>query len=233
MQTINRKLKQHKITCRICGKEYKHHQIHDTGYGTFIPDCDCEEKQRQIEEEKAEIRKKRKFLIDSGIPRRMLGYTFDSYPGEEGKVKKVKNYAESHNPGLLTMAGNTGTGKSGLAVACAKTMIAKGIEKIKYQYAYDLLVLGANFEKRIDTLNEALSWDLLIVDEIGIQLKSAPALEFLERLLIGRYEDLKATILITNLEPDDFWNLVGFRVKDRIKNCGQSLAFSERNLRNA
>jgi DNA replication protein DnaC len=218
--------------CPDCGKEFERSPDPKLAmYNVQHPQCTCREDKHRLEAQEEMKKNRKRDLRLSGLPRRMLEYSFSSFPGNKTFADKVNEYSKLDFPGLLILAGNTGTGKSGLAAACACAMYDRGCKNLHYEYAYDLLVLGANWEKRIETLKRAMSWDFLIIDEIGIQLKSEPALEFLERVLIGRYEDMKPTILVTNLKPTDFWNLVGGRVRDRIKNCGQQISFSEGNLR--
>jgi DNA replication protein DnaC len=72
--------------------------------------------------------------------------------------------------------------------------------------------------------------DLLILDEFGIQIGSEHEKMLLFRIINKRYENLKPTILISNLSPAEIKNFEE-RIFDRLKENGILLSFSSESNR--
>lgn len=217
--------------CPDCGKEFKR-KINHGPFDLQVPQCTCQELNAKRKAEEYQRTAWRSKLKSAGIPKKLLSVNFERYPGDEKFSDAVKAYTEEPVPGLLVLVGEIGTGKSGLAVSAAKA-ISWNDEKItlKYFYAYDLLISGVAFDERKETLRDVLEPDVVIIDELGIQLDTPAAKAFLERVLIGRHEEEKSTILISNLDPEKFWALLGERVEDRIKRTGKKVVFDGENIR--
>jgi DNA replication protein DnaC len=238
METTNKK----ETACVICGKLYVQSSI---GFGLKMPDCDCEMRQKEQEAASNKYMTNESFLEKDGNPGRAIDYSFESF--EEiirnhksnginrdfatKTLARVKTWCNQKYPGILLMAGNTGVGKTGLAASAIKYLAKKGRLPVRYYYAYDLLTKGVNFDTREKALEAALRPQVMVIDEIGIQLRSEPALAFLERVLVGRHEDGKITIIIANEQPESFWQITGERVKDRIMRAGEMIAFTGGSLR--
>jgi DNA replication protein DnaC len=233
--------KNKETACVICGKLYVQSNI---GFGLKVPDCDCEMRQKEQEAGSNKYMTIESFLEKAGIPGRAIDYSFESFelmtrnmPGNElraksfSALKTIVSWVNKKHPGILLMAGNTGGGKTGLAAAALKHLAKQGKLPVRYYYAYDLLTKGVNFDTREKALEAALRPQVMAIDEIGIQLRSEPALAFLERVLVGRHEDGKITIIITNEQPESFWQITGERVKDRIMRAGEMIAFTGGSLR--
>lgn len=211
--------------------------------GIWVPTCACMIERLQ-NERSAYARTDSDLARGAGVPETMAACTFEGFGtiAGEGQDRKdrlalafqVEAWASDKTTrrGILLLAGDTGTGKTGLAVS-ALVEIVKAGHSARYVYAYDLISNGVNFETRQQALTEALEPGLLVIDEIGVQMKTEAALAFLERVLVGRHEDGKATILVTNEQPEVFWQIVGERVKDRILGVGMVVAFTGRSLRDA
>lgn len=218
-------------SCRECGSQFERKLNHGP-FDIQVPTCNCQEIKAKQEADKYQRDHWLAKLKSAGIPKKLLRVNFERYPGEASFATKVQEYSKEQTPGLLILVGEIGTGKSGLAVSAAKEITwADESKTLKYFYAYDLLISGVSFEERKGTLKEVLAPDVVIIDELGIQLDTPPARAFLERVLIGRHEEEKATILISNLEPEKFWALLGERVEDRIKKTGKRVVFDGINIR--
>jgi len=61
-----------------------------------------------------------------------------------------------------------------------------------------------------------LPWDLLVLDEVGVQFGTETENLVLFRILNRRYEDMKPTILVSNVEIGKLTEFVGERVIDRL-----------------
>ena len=62
--------------------------------------------------------------------------------------------------------------------------------------------------------------DLLILDEVGVQFGSETEKMILFEIINGRYEQLKPTIVISNLAKDALTDYLGERVVDRLREGG-------------
>ena len=77
-----------------------------------------------------------------------------------------------------------------------------------------------------DAINWFLTPDLLILDEVGVQFGSDAEKMIMFEVLNERYQNMKPTILISNLLPANLQEFVGERVMDRMKeNGGRILQF--------
>jgi len=216
------------------------------------PSCkQCQEQKRVKEEALAEVRRKdaevrareariTSALGRSGIPTRFKNHSFETFkPESEDQKKKkqlcadyAKNFSRNFDLGTsMIFCGKTGTGKTHLACSIANDTIQQGrtavfmsviraIRQIKDTWSRDSKVKE----------QEAIDWfknpDLLILDEIGVQFGTEAEKLVLFEILNNRYEDMKPTILISNLEPGDLKDFVGDRVMDRMKeNGGRILRF--------
>jgi DNA replication protein DnaC len=74
-------------------------------------------------------------------------------------------------------------------------------------------------------LNELLKPDLLIMDEIGAEGGSDHDTKLLFEIINKRYENLRPTILISNLNAEALERYLGQRVMDRFRECGMVVAF--------
>ena len=69
--------------------------------------------------------------------------------------------------------------------------------------------------------------DLLVIDEVGVQFGTDTEKMILFEILNERYENLKPTILISNLSIESLKKFTGDRVIDRMKeNKGKVLIFN-------
>jgi len=69
------------------------------------------------------------------------------------------------------------------------------------------------------------AYDLLIIDEVGVQSGTEAESRALFDVFNERYQNLKPTILISNLNAEDFVAAVGNRIADRIKEDGGEFLF--------
>lgn len=224
MRPINQiGLKQQRV-CEICGKPFKKSGL-PMCPDALIADCDC---MQAIERTDERRRAAEENMRNAKIPRRLATLKFESYPEDREKVDGMERYIRRPNPGLLILVGSVGRGKSSLACGVLERLAERGT--VRYYYAFDLLNDRVSRET-MDVMREALAPETICIDEIGLQLKTDAAKEFMERLLIGRHDDLKNTILISNLGPDEFKPLVGTRAWDRATNDGMLLVFSGKTFR--
>lgn len=110
----------------------------------------------------------------------------------------------------LIFLGNSGTGKTHLAIALGIEMIQSGY-KTKFITASELVeeLLMANEEHKLGAFEKKwLKFDVIIVDELGYVPFSKTGAELLFQFFSGRYE--RASVIITtNLEFSEWTNVFG------------------------
>lgn len=172
---------------------------------------------------------------------------FEDYQADgDGRAKKLafceeyaREFEQNRTIGKsLVFCGDTGTGKTHLAIAIIRAIAkhyAFTLDKpvsCKFTKAAEMLrTIKSTYDRSSKfTESEAISTfvfpDLLVVDEVGVQYGSESEKIILFDIINGRYEALKPTILISNLDADGVREFVGDRVLDRMReNGGAVLAF--------
>lgn len=209
------------------------------------PSCEKEqvaaqiaEAQRQAEENR--ISAIRSILGRSGIPPRFQHRDFDGYrPADEKQARVLKvcrAYADKFddrlaNGGGLVLCGLPGTGKTHLACAIANQIAQHGrtslflsvmqaVRRVKQTYSRE------SEETEAEAINSFFRPDLLILDEVGVQFGSETEKLVLFEIINGRYEQMRPTILISNLTTAELGGFIGERALDRMKEGGGAvLAF--------
>lgn len=180
------------------------------------------------------------FKNASGVPPRFQGASFESYqpgnPQAQKMLDMLREYAarfEQHRAlGLsLILCGKTGTGKTHLACSVLRALAFEHGICGKYCTAYRAVQeIRASYKSsevtELQILKEFIRPELLVLDEIGVQYGTDSEQLLLFSLLNGRYEELKPTIVISNLSLDEVTHYLGDRVYDRLReNGGGVLAF--------
>jgi DNA replication protein DnaC len=180
--------------------------------------CDCVESERTA-----------RGLNRARIPVRYEHCDFDNY---ETDVYEGAQEATSHNRSLtqakvvvegfardypltmdagLLLIGPCGVGKTHLAVAVAKQLIARGHDALFYDYRELLKEIqgsynAANNATEAGVLEPVLNVEVLLLDDLGASKPSAWALETIGHILTTRYNEKRVTLLTTNYldAPDTF-----------------------------
>lgn len=125
----------------------------------------------------------------------------------------------------LIFCGGVGTGKTHLTCALANELNAKGYTAIFTTVSRLIRSVRASWGTKeeqavIDSFIEA---DLLIIDEVGVQAGSDNEKNILFDVINGRYEQMKSTIVISNLNVKNITEFLGERVVDRLRENGGTL----------
>ncbi len=206
--------------------------------------CHC----RSVEyEREQEERKKRECmehiarLRSAGLQDKALrDYTFANDKGYNPEMRKAHEYVEqwdkmkSMSIGLL-LWGNTGTGKSFFAGCIANALIDKGVPVLMTNFARILNSLTGMFsDDRNDFIDSFNRYELLIIDDLGMERNSEFALEQVYNIIDSRYRSKKPLIVTTNLTLDELKNppdLVHRRIYDRVLERCVPLKINNRNIR--
>ncbi|TQE95906.1 MAG: AAA family ATPase [Spiribacter salinus] len=234
-----------KTETRQCDKhgefEAELFRIMDKWHGGLCPRCDEErvkaEAERKRREELAEKQRKVERLMgDSGIPRRFQDRTLDSYRAETEGQKRALQIARKMAGGnpddgvSLVFCGKPGTGKTHLACGIAHEWIETGIPALFATVLAAIRHIKSTYNRESEiTEEQAISvftrTELLILDEIGVQLGTEHEKMLLFEIINERYQQMRPTILISNLTRSELTDYLGDRVMDRFRESGAVVAF--------
>lgn len=190
--------------------------------------CKCEAERRNLEEE---IQREKAFkeLIEQrrreGLQEeRMRRWTFENDDLSSEKIteimrKYVNNFPQMQKNGKgLILYGDVGVGKTYFACEIANALIDKGYSVYVTNFARILNDLQGTYERQgyIDRLN---SFELLIIDDLGIERETAYAKEQVFNVIDARYKDGRPMIFTTNMSLDKIkkaYDISEKRIYDRI-----------------
>jgi DNA replication protein DnaC len=249
--TLQRKGATEMTTERICNKHgsYDAHEIVMfeglTPHLSACPQCVTEHDARRALQAEQDAQRQRSEKLKglqtrSSIPPRFADVVLSEYEATARGQKYaltvcqafVDTFPEQWDKGRsLLFTGKCGTGKTHLACAIGNLIMAQYLASVKFGTASELLrsiketYRKGSLKSEQQTLGDLLGADLLIIDEVGAQSGTAHELQLLFELFNGRYQDLKPTILISNLNPDELETFLGERIMDRFRECAAVLAF--------
>lgn len=191
-----------------------------------------EEKEKTAKDIEYEKRRREFARTDSGISKRNLYKTFDDYICTNEGQSKAKNDCERFVKEFpceksMIMVGGVGTGKTLLASAMLDSLVDNNHCKIIK--VIDLIRhLKTTWSKdseytEEDIIKHFVKLDLLILDEVGSQFGSDTEKLFIFDIIDGRYQDMKQTVLISNLDINGIKDVIGERCVDRLREGGGSM----------
>ncbi len=202
-------------------------------------DCSC--RPRRIAKRKARA-------LASVIPRRYLGVSFDRPPVTDimrenpHVVTDVRRYVDTLPDKLargrgLWFQGHVGTGKTTLAMLISAEAMRQAHSVAIYSLPRLLGMLRESFNDGSEaSLSELLdrltAVELLHLDDVGAEKTSPWVLEQLYSIVNARYEEGRAIVLTTNLEPTELRDQIGDRTVSRLTEmCGDPLRMDGRDRR--
>ena len=207
-------------------------------YFSACPEYEEEWKTRKADEKKRvkESRKRQwiELCLDNcGIPKRFIDCSFEKFKADKESAKALKiaeryteSFSERRDVGAsLIFCGKPGTGKTHLACAIVLSLIKSGISSAVYTTIFKAIqavkdTYRSHERSENDVIKEFVSPGLLVVDEVGVQYGSDAEKMIFYQILNGRYEDVKPTILISNLTAAELTEFIGDRCMDRMKEGG-------------
>lgn len=208
---------------------------------TKCPVCDKERKQADEAKIAAEeAQKKRQAwankLGNAGIPERFKMRTLETYQLDYKNVRQqllfefcqayASDFAEKQKMGQsFLMLGMPGTGKTHLSIGIALAIMKQGNTAIfttasrMFRTIKDTYRKGSE-QSESEVMSIYTDCDLLIVDEVGVQRGSDYEKDTFFDVINERYENLKPTIVLSNLTIEEIKNYLGERVFDRLRENG-------------
>lgn len=130
----------------------------------------------------------------------------------------------------LILCGNVGTGKTHLACALAIAVIEAGGDARYETVLTAMRSIKATYSKKSDldeqeAIDTLVNYDLLILDEVGVQTGTEYEKTLLFEVINERYQYRKSTILISNLTREALTDYLGERTVDRFRETGGVVPF--------
>ncbi len=150
--------------------------------------------------------------------------------------ENCKNYAKEFSlssPNLL-LFGGTGIGKTHISLAIAKTVQQNG-NNVVYMSAPDLFTSlekqRFNQETPEQSIENILSCDLLVIDDLGAEFTTSFTVSALYNIVNTRILEQKPTIITANLTPSEISQRYSDRIASRLLGCYEHLRFCGNDIR--
>ena len=195
---------------------------------THTRQCACirksnarEEKERKEREHKQTVESNTSVCFEE---RAMREWNFANDNGRNPGMKFAKHYVEhwkelkKEGHGLL-LWGGVGSGKSYMAACIANALLEQEERVLMTNFATIINGMFSATDK-VDYVNAICSYDILIIDDLGVESHSDYRMEGLFNVIDRRVRSGKPMIITTNLtikEMDETQDLNEARIYDRIR----------------
>lgn len=180
-------------------------------------------------------------LNRSSLGKGLQNRTFDTFsldyctdPSMRDVLEHCRMYAENFSleSGNLFLFGGTGLGKTHLAAAIAHVAAAKGRHAV-YESSFALIsdIRKASFTDETTAADKYYQCDLLIIDDLGAEVRSDFSLSVLTGLVDRRIVAGLPTIISTNLDLQSIKKEYGSRLFSRFLGEFKALRFAGKDVR--
>lgn len=177
------------IHCKTCGGQRQTIVPCFGKSGYFMPRCVCpcqaeaDRRRREAEEQRNRMESIKRRKAQGLQDRYLYDYTFANDNGQNPLMKKARAYVEHwreayrDNTGLL-LFGDVGTGKSFFAGCIANALLDRDIPVLMTNFPSILTRLTGMFsEDRAEFIASLGMYDLLIIDDLGVERNTEYAME--------------------------------------------------------
>lgn len=155
--------------------------------------------------------------VASVIPRKYARISFDAPPVTQMNrdwVTPIREYCADLEARLdegrgLWLLGDVGTGKTTLAMLVSKSVLELGRSVAIYSLPNLLARIRRTFDNAdgeqsyLELFNRLTSVDLLHIDDLGAEKRTDWVIEQLYALINERYENNRAIVVTSNVDPED------------------------------
>ena len=229
----------------VCDKHGAYQQITRSLMGvpfrSRCPSCSKEkaEKEAAYQQKKEAQEKHMRWLSkigDAGIPERFKTRTLETYfvNPDNAKQQRIYSFCNDYAANFesirktgksFLMLGTVGTGKTHLSIGVALEIMRQGYSSVfssaskMFRAIKDTYHKGSH-QKESEVMAIYTQCDLLIIDEVGVQRGSEFETETFFNVINERYENMRPTIILSNLTIEEIKVFLGERVFDRLRENG-------------
>lgn len=234
------------IHCKQCGEPRQIILPAMLGRPFLLPSCLCscqqeaEREYRKADEQRQRMERIRHRRARGLQAQCLYDYTFANDDGTNPIMDKARAYVEhwdkakADNTGLL-LFGGVGTGKSFFAGCIANALLDRDVPVLMTNFPSLLnRMTGVFGEERSAVISELDDYDLLILDDLGVERSTEFAMEQMFQIIDGRYRCRKPMIVTTNLTLKEIKNppdIAHERIYDRILERCAPIVFEGRRFR--
>lgn len=187
--------------------------------------CECRIKEIEAEEQEKKRQQFEKRRVKCFAESNMASWTFAADDRKTPKIsdamqRYVDNFPEFRKDGKgLLLYGNVGTGKTYFAACVANALIDKGYLAMMTKFSRLTNQIQGKFEGKQEFIDNLNFYDLLIIDDLGVERTTEFMQETVYNIIDGRYRSGLPFIITTNLTIDEIkkpQNISCSRIYDRI-----------------